>query len=92
MTITTVTTPTGRLADRGRTMHVLLDDDQGRLTLRRLRPWHRKLARFLGARLDRELAGGSSPEASASLAARARCTARPAAMTWPPSSNERPRH
>jgi hypothetical protein len=71
MTITTGTTPTGRLADRGRTMHVLLDDDQGRLTLRRLRPWHRKLARFLGARLDRELAGGSSPEPSASLAARA---------------------
>lgn len=71
MTITTGTTRTGRLADRGRTMHVLLDDDQGRLTLRRLRPWHRMLARFLGARLDRELAGGSSPEASASLAARA---------------------
>lgn len=71
MTITTGTTPAGRLADRGRTTHGLLDDDQGRLTLRRLRPWHRMLARFLGARLDRELAGGSSPEASASLAARA---------------------
>ena len=71
MTITTGTTRTGRPADPGRTMHLLLDDDQGRPTLRRLRPWHRMLARFLGARLDRELAGGSSPGASASLAARA---------------------
>ena len=25
-------------------MYVLLDDDQGRLTFRRLRPWHRMLA------------------------------------------------
>jgi hypothetical protein len=52
-------------------MHVLLDDDQGRLTLRRLRPWHKMLARSRAARLDRDLAGGASPEASASLAARA---------------------
>jgi len=52
-------------------MHVLLDDDQGHLTLRRLRPWHRVLARSWAARLDRELAEGVSPEASASLAARA---------------------
>lgn len=52
-------------------MHVLLDDDLGRLTLRRLRPWHRLLARSRAARLDRELADGASPEASASLAARA---------------------
>lgn len=52
-------------------MHVLLDDDLGRLTLRRLRPWHRMLARSRAARLDRELARGTSPEASASLAARA---------------------
>ena len=71
MTITTGTTRTGRLADRGRLMHVLLDDDQGRLRLQRLRPWHLMLARFLAARLDRELADGTSPEASASLAARA---------------------
>ena len=71
MTITTGTTRTGHLAGRGRTMHVLLDDDRGRLTLRRLRPWHPMLARLLGARLDRELADGTSPEASASLAARA---------------------
>src|SRR5271165_3119608 len=67
MTITTGTIRTGRLADRGRTMHVLLDDDQGRLRLRRLRPWHPMLACFLAARLDRELADGTSPEASASL-------------------------
>ena len=52
-------------------MHVLLDDDLGRLTVRRLRPWHRWLARGLAARLDRELADGARPEASAILAARA---------------------
>jgi hypothetical protein len=52
-------------------MHVLLDDDLGRLTLRRLRPWHLMLARSRAARLDRELADGRSPEASATLAARA---------------------
>jgi hypothetical protein len=52
-------------------MHVLLHDDLGCLTLRRLRPWHRVLARSWAARLDRELADGMSPEASATLAARA---------------------
>ena len=52
-------------------MYVLLDDDQGRLTFRRLRPWHRMLARSRAVRLDRELADGASPEASAALAARA---------------------
>jgi len=52
-------------------MDVLLDDDLGRLTLRPLRPWHRMLARYRASALDRELAGGASPEASASLAARA---------------------
>jgi hypothetical protein len=52
-------------------MHVLLDDDRGQLTVGRLRPWHRILARSLAARLDRELAAGASPEANASLAARA---------------------
>jgi hypothetical protein len=55
----------------GGTMHFLLDDDLGRLTLRRLRPWHRVLASSRAARLDRELADGMRPEASASLAARA---------------------
>lgn len=52
-------------------MHVLLEDDVGRLTLRRLRPWNRMMARFLAARLDRELADGVSPEATPDLAARA---------------------
>lgn len=52
-------------------MDILLDDDLGRLTLRRLRPWHRVLARSRAARLDCELADGMSPEASAILAARA---------------------
>ena len=52
-------------------MHVLLDDDLGRLTLRRLRLWHRLLAHCLAARLDRDLAGGARPESSALLAARA---------------------
>lgn len=52
-------------------MQVLLDDDLGRLTLRRLRPWHRLLARGLAARLDRQLADGVRPEANTLLAARA---------------------
>ena len=52
-------------------MHALLHDDLGRLTLRRLRPWHRVPARSRAPRLDRELADGKSPEASATLAARA---------------------
>lgn len=54
-------------------MHVLLDDELGRLTLRRLRPWHRMLARSLAARLDRRLADGAPPEENALLAARAMC-------------------
>jgi len=49
-------------------MHVLLDDDLGRLTLRRLWPWHRLLARCLAPSLDRQLADGASPEANAVLA------------------------
>src|ERR1700752_5245909 len=52
-------------------MHVLLDDDLGRLTVRRLRPWHRMLARALAGRLDRQLADGTRPESTAILAARA---------------------
>jgi len=52
-------------------MHVLLDDDLGRLALRRLRPWHRVLARGLAVGLDRQLAEGARPEANALLAARA---------------------
>jgi hypothetical protein len=52
-------------------MHVLVDDDLGRLVLRRVQPWHRMLARSRAGSLDRELAAGASPEASAVLAARA---------------------
>ena len=52
-------------------MHVLLDDDRGRLTLRRLWPWQRVLVQGAAARLDRALADGARPEASASLAVRA---------------------
>ena len=52
-------------------MHVLIDDDLGRLTLRRLWPWHRLLARCLAPSLDQQLADGVRPEASAALAARA---------------------
>jgi hypothetical protein len=52
-------------------MYVLIDDDRAGLSLRRLRPWHQLLARCLAERLDRKLAEGASPEASAALAARA---------------------
>jgi hypothetical protein len=52
-------------------MHVLLDDDLGRLTVRRLWPWHRLLARCLAPSLDRQLAHGAPPEENAVLAARA---------------------
>jgi hypothetical protein len=71
VTTTTHTTPVGNPANPRRGMHVLLNDDLGRLMLRRLKPWHRMAARCRAPRLDRELAGGTSPEASASLAARA---------------------
>ena len=52
-------------------MHVLLEDDQGSLTIQRLRLWDRTMARFLASRLDRELAAGASPETAPPLAARA---------------------
>jgi hypothetical protein len=52
-------------------MYVLIDDDRAGLALRRLRPWHELLARCQAERLDRALAEGASPEASAALAARA---------------------
>ena len=71
VTTTAGTTQTRGPAGQERTRHVLLRDDLGRLTLRRLRPWHRMLARATAARLDRELAAGTSPETSATLAARA---------------------
>ena len=71
MTTTTGSTHAYRPADRARTRHVLLQDDRGHLTLGRLRPWHRVLARCAASRLDRELAAGASPETSSCLAARA---------------------
>jgi hypothetical protein len=52
-------------------MHVLLEDDLGRLTLRRVSPWRRLLARAFAASLDRQLAAGARPEENALLAARA---------------------
>ena len=71
MTATAGNTHSYGPGDQGHVRHVLLCDDLGYLTLRRLRPWHRMLARCATARLDRELAAGASPEGSASLAARA---------------------
>jgi hypothetical protein len=71
MTTTTSTTNTRSPAGHRATAHVLLHDDLDRLTLRRLRPWHRLLARCAAARLDRELAAGASPETNALLATRA---------------------
>jgi hypothetical protein len=71
VTATAGNTQTHSPEGQERTRHVLLRDDMGRLTLRRLRPWHRMLARVAAARLDRELAAGTSPETSATLAARA---------------------
>ena len=52
-------------------MQVLIDDDLGRLTLRRLWPWHRLLASCRAPSLDRQLADGVRPEMNAVLAARA---------------------
>jgi hypothetical protein len=52
-------------------MYVLLEDDLGRLVLRRLRFWHQLLARVLAARFDRQLAAGARPETQPVLAARA---------------------
>src|SRR5947207_11786135 len=48
-------------------MHMLLDDDLGRVTVKRLRPWYRLLARCLAPRLDRQLAEGARPEENAVL-------------------------
>ncbi len=71
MTTTTGNTHPNRQAGQGRTRHVLLQDDRGHLTLGRLRPWHRVLARCAASRLDHQLAAGASPETSSPLAARA---------------------
>jgi hypothetical protein len=66
-----MTALTSGAAGPGRTRHVLLGDESDPLSLRRLQPWHRVLARCAAARLDRELAAGTSPESSVILAARA---------------------
>jgi hypothetical protein len=71
MTATAGSTRPRGPAGPGRTRHVLVCDHLGRLSLRRLRPWHRMLARCAAARLDRQLAAGTSPETSATLAVRA---------------------
>jgi hypothetical protein len=71
MTAATGSTHRGSPAGPGRTRHVLLRDELGRLTLRQLWPWRRVLARCAATRLDRQLAAGASPESSVSLAARA---------------------
>jgi hypothetical protein len=55
---------------------LLFDSDSG-LIVRAATPWERWLARICAARLDRELAGGASPEESATLALRARALLRP---------------
>jgi hypothetical protein len=52
-------------------MYALVEDVHGHLTLRRLLPWHRLLARCLAPSLDRRLAEGGRPEAAITLAARA---------------------
>lgn len=70
MTTAAGRTRPGALAGPERTRHVLLRDERG-LRLQRLWPWHRVLARCAAGRLDRQLAAGTCPEASARLAARA---------------------
>jgi hypothetical protein len=52
-------------------MHVLVNDEQGRLTLARVPRWRQSLARLHGNRLDRELARGARPESDLQLAVRA---------------------
>jgi hypothetical protein len=50
---------------------LLVADDFHRLTLLRVRPWHRLLAKWRAASLDRTLADGADPEQNVYLAARA---------------------
>jgi hypothetical protein len=52
-------------------VYVLVTDDSGRLTLRKLRPWHAVLARLQAGQLDSELARGDDPESCEYLAVRA---------------------
>jgi hypothetical protein len=52
-------------------MFALVADELDRLTVRRVRQWHRLVACCRAASLDNALASGISPEANAYLAARA---------------------
>jgi len=52
-------------------MLVVLQDALSRPVVRTAGPWHRLLARFRSGRLDRQLAGGMSPDATIGLALRA---------------------
>jgi len=52
-------------------MLVVLQDALSRPVVRKAGPWHRLLARFRAGQLDRQLAGGSSPDATIALALRA---------------------
>src|SRR6266496_3660651 len=64
-------------------MHALLDDDLGRLTVRRLRPWHRRVARQPHVPLRRDRIARSAPGLAAlagSLAAQGPVPARSVAM------------
>jgi hypothetical protein len=58
-------------------MLLLVSDFDKALIARDATPWERLLARICAARLDRELACGASPDASATLALRARALLRP---------------
>jgi hypothetical protein len=52
-------------------MYVLVTDEQDRLILRKLRPWHKLLVRLRAWKLDKELARGDEPESHEYLAVRA---------------------
>jgi hypothetical protein len=56
---------------------LLLMDQAGCPVASKARPWDRLLIRLHGFRLDQDLAGGASPEASVELALRAELLVRP---------------
>jgi hypothetical protein len=70
-------------------MLLLLDDGNGCPAAQRARVRHRLTARFQAGRLDRALAGGVSPDASAPLALRAQRLLRPAVRRDLAASAER---
>lgn len=57
-------------------MLVLLDEVSGGPIASTVRPWDRLLVRLRASRLDRDLAGGASPEATVALALRAQMLVR----------------